>query len=69
MSTYASAHLKLFKECERLQRQAGDVTLHLSGIERDERLDYLLNQVMDSAHAILDYAHEFKQQALKDAQQ
>ena len=28
-----------------------------------ERLDYLVNQVMDSAHEILDLAHEFKQAA------
>jgi hypothetical protein len=58
---------KLDAEASRLMRQANDV-LAYPDPEHVERLDYLINQVMDSAHAILDYAHEFKQQALKDNQ-
>jgi hypothetical protein len=62
--TFGNAHMKLFKALERMQRQAGDVARYPIDCE-GERLDYLINQVMDSAHEILDLAHEFKQATLK----
>jgi hypothetical protein len=62
---FGAAHIKLFDALRRAQYQAGDVARRLVGIDTDERLDYLINQVMDSAHEILDLAHEFKQATLK----
>ena len=59
---FGNAHMKLFKALERMKRQAGDVARYPE--DEGERLDYLVNQVMDSAHEILDLAHEFKQAAL-----
>jgi NUMOD4 motif/HNH endonuclease len=53
------AYLTLIKALTRMQRQADDVLNPPEG----ERLDYLVNQVMDSAHEILDLAYEFKQAA------
>ena len=58
---FGNAHMKLFKALERMKRQAGDVARYPE--DESERLDYLVNQVMDSAHEILDLAHEFKQAA------
>jgi hypothetical protein len=58
---FGEAHMKLFKALERMKRQAGDVARFPE--DEGERLDYLVNQVMDSAHEILDLAHEFKQAA------
>jgi len=53
------AHLKLTKALERMQRQAEDALNPPEG--ESQHLDYLLAQVMDDAHEILDLAHEFKQ--------
>lgn len=58
---FGESHMKLFKALERMQRQAGDVARYPE--DNGERLEYLINQVMDSAHEILDLAHEFKQAA------
>ena len=58
---FGDAHMKLFKALERMKRQAGDVARYPE--EDGDRLDYLVNQVMDFAHEILDLAHEFKQAA------
>ena len=58
---FGESHMKLFKALERMKRQAGDVARFPE--DQGERLDYLVNQVMDSAHEILDLAHEFKQAA------
>jgi hypothetical protein len=54
-----AAHMKLSKALERMQREVGDVARHPDP-DYPERLDYLVQQVMDSAHEILDLAHEFK---------
>jgi hypothetical protein len=59
---FGNAHMKLFKALERMKRQAGDVARYPDDCD-GERLDYLVNQVMDSAHEILDLAHDFKQAA------
>jgi hypothetical protein len=56
---FESAYVKLINSLERMRRQIGDVERYPIDSE-GERLDYLLNQVMDSAHEILDLAHEFK---------
>jgi hypothetical protein len=61
---FGAAHMKLFKALERMQREAGHVARYPIDCE-GERLEYLINQVMDSAHEILDLAHEFKQATLK----
>jgi hypothetical protein len=58
---FGESHMKLFKALERMKRQAGDVARFPE--DQGERLDYLVNQVMDSAHEILDLAYEFKQAA------
>jgi hypothetical protein len=63
-SEFGTVHLKLFKALERMQRETAEVARHPDP-DYPERLDYLLNQVMDSAHEILDLAHEFKQATLK----
>ena len=62
---FGAAHLKLFQALERMQRQAGDVARHPDP-DYPERLEYLVNQVMDSAHEILDLAHDLKHAALEN---
>jgi hypothetical protein len=63
----SAAVLKLHKALDRMKRQVNDVVA--PDEEERERLNYLVNQVMDSAHEILDLAHEFKQAALASAKE
>jgi len=56
-----AATLRLIQAIDRLKRQVGDVIANPDPDEPDyESLDYLINQMMDSAHEILDLAHEFR---------
>lgn len=51
-----TAYARLQKALIRMQRQAKDAIDPPEG----ESLDYLITQVMDSAHELLDLAHEFR---------
>jgi hypothetical protein len=55
--TAIESYDNLIKALDRMRRQAGDALNPPEG----ESSEYLVNQVMDSAHEILDLAHEFKQ--------
>jgi hypothetical protein len=58
------AYLALIQEAERLTRNASDV-LYPDADEK-ERLEYRINQMMDNAHAIIDYAHDLKHAVLEE---
>ena len=47
----------LTRECDRCKRNATEAA-EWNG--REESRDYLVNQVLDNAHAIIDYAHALK---------
>jgi hypothetical protein len=51
-----AAYDTLVKECERLERAAKDAAF--PDAEYPEHPEYLRTQVLDGAHAIIDYAHD-----------
>lgn len=60
---FEAAYLKLTKALARMGREAKDLNQYPDP-DYPERLDYLVNQVMDSAHEILDLAHDVKHAVL-----
>jgi hypothetical protein len=60
---FEAAYLKLTKALARMGREAKDLNAHPDP-DYPEKLEYLVNQVMDSAHEIIDLAHDLKHAAL-----
>ena len=58
-----AAYLKLTKALARMGREAKDLNDHPNP-DYPEKLEYLITQVLNSAHEIIDLAHDFKHAAL-----